>query len=143
MAQGIIGWWGFKFVQMKGHTFSQGEIITKVLSLKIFFSRTTGPISIKLGTMHSWVKGFQGCLNEQPLNSHNINKVFFLSLWTLWLSPVLIDLYCFLRWAMWPMGLLFQVNPFLSVQIYKMLNKRNKLSDPLCIYHIQMVVQLL
>ena len=26
-------------------------------NLKIFFSRTTGPISIKLGTKHPWVKG--------------------------------------------------------------------------------------
>ena len=35
-------------------------------NLKIFFSRTTGPISTKLGTMHPWVKGFQVCSNEEP-----------------------------------------------------------------------------
>jgi hypothetical protein len=33
---------------------------------KIFFSRTTGPNSIKLGTNHPWVKGIQVCSNEGP-----------------------------------------------------------------------------
>ena len=32
----------------------------------IFFSRTTGPISTKLGTKHPWVKGIQVCSNEGP-----------------------------------------------------------------------------
>ena len=36
-------------------------------NLKIFFSRTTGPISTKLGTKHPWVKGIQVCSNEGPL----------------------------------------------------------------------------
>ena len=30
------------------------------------FSRTTGPISTKLGTKHPWVKGIQVCSNEGP-----------------------------------------------------------------------------
>ena len=30
----------------------------------IFFSRTTGPISTKLGTLHPWVKKTQVCSNE-------------------------------------------------------------------------------
>ena len=30
---------------------------------KIFFSRTTGPISTKLGIKHLWVKGIQACSN--------------------------------------------------------------------------------
>ena len=34
--------------------------------LKIFFSRTTGLISAKLGTMHPLVKGTQICSNEGP-----------------------------------------------------------------------------
>ena len=34
--------------------------------LKIFFSRTTEPISTKLGTKHPWVKGIQVCSNERP-----------------------------------------------------------------------------
>ena len=33
--------------------------------LKIF-SRTTGPISTKLGTKHPWVEGIQVCSNERP-----------------------------------------------------------------------------
>ena len=35
-------------------------------NLKIFFSRTTEPISTKLGTKHPWVKGIQVCSNEGP-----------------------------------------------------------------------------
>ena len=34
--------------------------------LKIFFSRTTGPISNKLGTMHPWLKGIQVYSNGGP-----------------------------------------------------------------------------
>ena len=30
------------------------------------FSRTTEPISTKLGTMHPWVKGIQDCSTEGP-----------------------------------------------------------------------------
>jgi hypothetical protein len=32
--------------------------------LKIFFSRTTGPILSRLGTNHPWVKGVQVCSKE-------------------------------------------------------------------------------
>ena len=32
--------------------------------LKIFFSRTTGPILNRLGTNHPWVEGIQVCSNE-------------------------------------------------------------------------------
>jgi hypothetical protein len=32
--------------------------------LKIFFSRTTGPILIRLITNHPWEKGIQVCSNE-------------------------------------------------------------------------------
>ena len=48
---------------MKGHAFFPGKIMTKKGEksideiLKIFFSRTTGPISTKLGTKYAWVKG--------------------------------------------------------------------------------------
>ena len=34
--------------------------------LKIFFSRTTRPISTKLGTKHPWVREIQDCSNERP-----------------------------------------------------------------------------
>jgi hypothetical protein len=33
---------------------------------KIFFSRTSKPISIKLGTNHPLVKGIQNCTNQGP-----------------------------------------------------------------------------
>ena len=85
LAQSILGWRGFKFVQMKGTALFQGEIITKYWKYidkikKIFFSRTTEPISTKLGTKHPWVKGIQISLNEEPINSPIINNVFFSSL---------------------------------------------------------------
>jgi hypothetical protein len=32
---------------------------------KIFFSRTSRPISIKLGINHPWVKGIQNCTNQR------------------------------------------------------------------------------
>ena len=35
-------------------------------NFKIFFSRTTGPISTKFGTELPWVKGIQVCSNEVP-----------------------------------------------------------------------------
>ena len=35
-------------------------------TLKIFFIRTTGPISTKLGTKHPWVMGNHVCSNEGP-----------------------------------------------------------------------------
>jgi hypothetical protein len=31
----------------------------------IFFSRTTGPFSTKLGRKHPWVKGIQVCSNDE------------------------------------------------------------------------------
>jgi hypothetical protein len=34
--------------------------------LKIVFSRISGPISIKLGTHHSWMKGIKVCSNKAP-----------------------------------------------------------------------------
>jgi hypothetical protein len=33
---------------------------------KIFFSRTSRPISIKLGINHPWVKGILNCSNKGP-----------------------------------------------------------------------------
>jgi hypothetical protein len=33
---------------------------------KIFFSRTSRPISIKLGIHHPWVKGILNCTNKGP-----------------------------------------------------------------------------
>ena len=57
---------------MMGSTLFQGEIIRKLLKCiddlkKIFLSRTTGPISAKLGTNHPWVKGVLEYSKEEPL----------------------------------------------------------------------------
>jgi hypothetical protein len=41
-------------------------IFTYVYIEKIFFSRTSSPISIKLGINHPWVKGILNCSNEEP-----------------------------------------------------------------------------
>ena len=76
-------------------------------NLKIF-SRTTGTVSTKLGTKHLWVKEIEVCSNKEPFNSQKEDNGFFLLLINVMIkSYVLIDLNCFLRWAMWPMGLLF------------------------------------
>ena len=45
-------------------------------SLFTFLSRTTGPISTKLGTKHPWVKGIQVCFYD--------GQTLFLSKSTLW-----------------------------------------------------------
>ena len=67
MAQSTLGWRGFKSVTKGPSPFPRGDnnkiVIIDWGDLKIF-SRTTGPISSKLGTKHSWVKGFQVCSNE-------------------------------------------------------------------------------
>jgi hypothetical protein len=34
--------------------------------LEKFFSRTSRPISMKLGTNHPWVKGIPNCTNQVP-----------------------------------------------------------------------------
>jgi hypothetical protein len=44
----------------------ENHIYMIVFILKKIFSRTSKPISIKLGTYHPWVKGILICLNEGP-----------------------------------------------------------------------------
>ena len=63
----------FKSVQRRATSFSKGDYneITKIhwRNLKIVCSRTTGPISTKLGAMYLCVKGIQVFINNQPFNS--------------------------------------------------------------------------
>ena len=40
------------------------EIAGSITKFKKIFSRTTGPISIKLGTRHHWMMRIQVCSNE-------------------------------------------------------------------------------
>ena len=65
-AQSIIGWRGFKFVQIKGPAFFQGEIIKKMRKYINKILKSTKSISNKLGTKHPWVKGISLCSNEGP-----------------------------------------------------------------------------
>ena len=60
----------------KGDNFEIAKITWR--NIKFFFSRTTGPISTKLGRMHPWVKGIQVCSNEAALNFYKIDNRFFL-----------------------------------------------------------------
>ena len=61
--QSILCLRGIKFV-LSGDNCEIAKIYWR--NLKIFFSRTTGPISTKFGTKHSWVKGIQFCSNAVP-----------------------------------------------------------------------------
>ena len=58
------------------HWVNDNEIAKIRLRIKNFLSRTYGPISTKLGTKHSCMKGIQFCLNEGlrpfPIGNNNI-----------------------------------------------------------------------
>ena len=47
---------------------------------KKIFSRTAGPISIRFGTEHPWLKENQVRSNYEPFNSHKVNNGLFLLL---------------------------------------------------------------
>ena len=71
LAQSILGWRGFKFVQMKGPALFQREIITKLREYidkfkKFFFFKTTGPISTKLAQIIFGWRGFVFVLINGP-----------------------------------------------------------------------------
>ena len=88
LAQSILGWRGFKFFfSTEGpRSFSRGDNydIVKIhwQNFKIFFSRTTGPISTKLGTKHLWVKRIQVCLKEGPTLWYNHMCVYWFELFS-------------------------------------------------------------
>ena len=87
-------------------------------NVKIFFSRTTGPVSTKLVKKNSWVKSIYVCSNWRATpftkgrEEQNCKKTFSKFkknlLFQKYCSNVFIDLNWFFRWAMWPMGLLFK-----------------------------------
>jgi hypothetical protein len=72
LVQIILRYREFKIIQIKGQVLFKGEIITKIQKigwchLKIFFSRTTGPILTRLGTKHPLAKGIQNCtMKDNP-----------------------------------------------------------------------------
>ena len=72
LAQYISGWRWNKFVQMKGRSFFQGrddnnnkKMKIHRRNLKIFYSRTTYPISTKVGTKHLWFMSIQVSSNKR------------------------------------------------------------------------------
>ena len=70
----------FKFFQLNGHALFQEDKNNEIAKFKkIFFSRTIGPISTKLGTMYLCVKGTQVLINKQPSNSQKRDNDFFFS----------------------------------------------------------------
>ena len=76
---------GIQFYSNKGPCpFPRGDNceIAKIhwRNLKIFFSRTAGPILTKFGTKHPWVKGIQVFSNEESFNFHKVNNGTFSSL---------------------------------------------------------------
>ena len=60
-------------------------------NLKIFFSRTNGPISTNLGTKHSGWWGFK-CSNEKTKIFYEVNIIFLLLIDVIIKSYVFIDL---------------------------------------------------
>ena len=61
---------GFNFGHMKGRAIFQGKYICNYenafTNLKIFFTKTTGPISTKIGRHHPQLKRSQVYSNERP-----------------------------------------------------------------------------
>ena len=70
---------------LRGDNFKIVEIHWQ--NFKIFFSRTTRPLSTNFGTKHLWVKGIQVCSNEEPFNSYTVNN---------WFIPLLINVLIFI-----------------------------------------------
>ena len=60
-----------------------------------------------LGTMHLWMKGIQGFTNkDHSILKNRIMRVFSQINIMIYYNYVFLHLNWFLRWAMWPMGLL-------------------------------------
>jgi hypothetical protein len=61
---------GFKFLEMKGIAFLEGEVKAKSKNtlniFKIFFYRTIKPKLIKFGTYYPWTMGIQVCSIKGP-----------------------------------------------------------------------------
>ena len=71
----------FSLYDLYDHALAQESLHSG--DLKIFLSRTTGPISTKPATVHPWVKGIQVCSNEEQFNSYKVNNESFFSKSTL------------------------------------------------------------
>ena len=117
LAQSILGWRGFKFVQMKDQTLLQGEIITKITKIHWRNIKNLLLQNNWANFNQFWRKASLGeDSNEKTISYHKVNIFFFF----LNQRYDIIDLNCFLRWAMWPMGLLFIIILpfFVTVKVY-------------------------
>ena len=90
LAQSIFWRRGFKFIQMKQLAFLQGEITTNswntLTNLKFFFSKTSGMISIRIGTIKAfWIKWIQVFSNEGscPFPRGDNNEIAKIHWWNL------------------------------------------------------------
>ena len=95
--------------------------INNLVKIKVFFSRTTGPMSTKCGSKHFLVEGIQLCLKKGTILSRKgNNKYILIVLWLLLnflltkkltkksLSWNCLLLGILLKRAMWSMSLLFR-----------------------------------
>ena len=89
-------------------------------NLKIFFSRTIGPISTKLGILGCRGFKFVQIKNHSILMKWDNGVLIMIIICVYWLN-------CFLRWAIWPIGLLFicilYVFCYFALKIYLPLEK--------------------
>ena len=98
---------GFKFIQMKGNALFRGDIITKKREYineiwKIFFTRTTRPISTNfgtLGTKHPWVKE----IKFVQIKEH-ICTLFHSEIITKYQKYILQSLEIFFSGTIWPIS---------------------------------------
>ena len=106
----LLGKGDLSLFKWMGTPFPSGDdnqiVIIHWWNWKLFFSRTTGQISTKLGRKHSWEKGIQVFANKGLFSFSNrtLNQCYGI------IKPLCRYVYwleLFLRWVMWPMGLLF------------------------------------
>ena len=95
-------------------------------NLKIFYSRTTGQISAKLGTTHPWANGIQIYLNEGPHpvprgDNYEIARTYW---------PVFMFLWFFFQVSDWPIGLLCVLS-FQQYNRYNVINLFRNNENPL------------
>ena len=101
----VLGEGDSSLFKWRAPPFSKGRYLwyseNTLMKFKNLFSRTTGPISTKLGTKHYWVKGTQGFVNKDQsiLKKEIIYFSFHYQHYDI-IAPI--------KWAMWPICLLFQ-----------------------------------
>ena len=109
-AKALLGKGDLSLFKWMGTPFPSGDdnqiVIIHWWNWKLFFSRTTGQISTKLGRKHSWEKGIQVFANKGLFSFSNrtLNQCYGI------IKPLCRCVYwfeLFLRWVMGPMGLLF------------------------------------